>query len=196
MIIEFAPKIHEELLPYDDAVNYCKTLNIDGKYDWRLPTLTEIGYYALALDSFELDRYWLLDDNMMYESKITYDYEQEDVSLLHVEELAFCRPVRISTADVDILSKIEFYLVNICLEWDDARLYCFSLNINGKSGWRLPTIDELDALYLYGSIDSKLSYWSSTVYEDEIMYKNFNRGIREFGNIIYKGINVMAVRDL
>ena len=27
--------------------------------------------------------------------------------------------------------------------WDDARLYCFSLDIGGKTGWRLPTIDEL-----------------------------------------------------
>jgi hypothetical protein len=29
------------------------------------------------------------------------------------------------------------------LNWNDARLYCFSLNIDGKTGWRLPTNDEL-----------------------------------------------------
>jgi hypothetical protein len=27
--------------------------------------------------------------------------------------------------------------------WDDARLYCFALNIDGKTGWRLPTYDEI-----------------------------------------------------
>ena len=32
------------------------------------------------------------------------------------------------------------------LDWDEARFYCFSLNINGKTGWRLPTVDELTYL--------------------------------------------------
>ena len=26
------------------------------------------------------------------------------------------------------------------LNWLDAKLYCFSLNIDGKTGWRLPDI--------------------------------------------------------
>jgi len=38
------------------------------------------------------------------------------------------------------------------LTWDEAKMYCFSLNIDGKVGWRLPTIDELigirDTFYL------------------------------------------------
>lgn len=29
------------------------------------------------------------------------------------------------------------------LDWYEAKLYCFSLNIDGKVGWRLPTIDEI-----------------------------------------------------
>jgi hypothetical protein len=28
-------------------------------------------------------------------------------------------------------------------QWDDAEFYCFMLSINGKKGWRLPTIQEL-----------------------------------------------------
>jgi hypothetical protein len=35
----------------------------------------------------------------------------------------------------------EYRVCNI--NWDAARLYCFSLNIDGKVGWRLPTVDEL-----------------------------------------------------
>lgn len=27
--------------------------------------------------------------------------------------------------------------------WEDAKLYCFALNIDGKTGWRLPTLKEL-----------------------------------------------------
>ena len=29
------------------------------------------------------------------------------------------------------------------LDWYEAKLYCFSLNIDGKVGWRLPTIYEI-----------------------------------------------------
>ena len=30
--------------------------------------------------------------------------------------------------------------------WNDARLYCFSLKVDGKVGWRLPTIEELEEI--------------------------------------------------
>jgi hypothetical protein len=30
--------------------------------------------------------------------------------------------------------------------WDDAKLYCFFLNIDGKTGWRLPTYKELEEI--------------------------------------------------
>lgn len=29
----------------------------------------------------------------------------------------------------------------------EARMYCFSLNIDGKVGWRLPTGEELNEIY-------------------------------------------------
>lgn len=46
--------------------------------------------------------------------------------------------------------------------WDDARLYCFALNIDGKTGWRLPTIDELAEIYRSDNDFVKDGYWSST----------------------------------
>lgn len=33
------------------------------------------------------------------------------------------------------------------LNWWDAKLYCFSLNDRGKTGWRLPTKEELGEMY-------------------------------------------------
>jgi hypothetical protein len=30
------------------------------------------------------------------------------------------------------------------MTYDEAVMYCFSLNVNGKIGWRLPTIEEFD----------------------------------------------------
>lgn len=48
--------------------------------------------------------------------------------------------------------------------WDDARLYCFSLNIEGKTGWRLPTKEELNEIYESDNDFEKSYYWSSTEY--------------------------------
>lgn len=31
--------------------------------------------------------------------------------------------------------------------WNEARIYCFALNIDGKIGWRLPTKEELNEIY-------------------------------------------------
>jgi hypothetical protein len=33
------------------------------------------------------------------------------------------------------------------MAWSDARVYCFTLDIDGKVGWRLPTIKELIKLH-------------------------------------------------
>ena len=48
------------------------------------------------------------------------------------------------------------------LTWEDAKLYCFSLNANNKTGWRLPTLEEL--YYVRENLDSNFGhyyYWSS-----------------------------------
>ena len=36
------------------------------------------------------------------------------------------------------------------LTYEEALLYCFSLNIDGKTGWRLPTLREIFTQGLYG----------------------------------------------
>ena len=46
--------------------------------------------------------------------------------------------------------------------WHDARLYCFSLNIDGKIGWRLPTKEELNEIYQTENDFETNWYWSST----------------------------------
>jgi len=33
------------------------------------------------------------------------------------------------------------------VNWDQANSYCTNLQLDGRSGWRLPTIDELQAIY-------------------------------------------------
>ena len=50
----------------------------------------------------------------------------------------------------------------ITATWYDAKLYCFTLNIDGKTGWRLPTKEELDQIYRSKNDFVGISYWSST----------------------------------
>ena len=44
------------------------------------------------------------------------------------------------------------------LNWNDARLYCFGLNIDSKIGWRLPTEAEFREFRAFTGIHW---YWSS-----------------------------------
>jgi len=66
------------------------------------------------------------------------------------------------------------------MSWSDAIKYAQSLSLNGKDDWRLPTAMELETLLdrgaLYDSLRpamrknvpfrDKLSYWSSTTFEE------------------------------
>jgi hypothetical protein len=65
------------------------------------------------------------------------------------------------------------------LNWDDARLYCFALNIDGKTGWRLPTKEELDEIYESENDFEKYWYWSSTECNDDSAWD------QDFGNSGY-----------
>ena len=50
----------------------------------------------------------------------------------------------------------------IKLNWDDARLYCFALDIDGKTGWRLPNREELNEIYeSRNDFRKDWYYWSS-----------------------------------
>ena len=45
--------------------------------------------------------------------------------------------------------------------WDDARLYCFALRIDGKTGWRLPTKKELHLLVILENDFDNEYYWTN-----------------------------------
>jgi hypothetical protein len=58
--------------------------------------------------------------------------------------------------------------------WPDANAYCNNTAISGKSGWRLPTKDELSALYNSGAMKDQgwtlLATWSSTPRRPDVHY--------------------------
>ena len=80
------------------------------------------------------------------------------------------------------------------LIWDDARLYCFSLNIEGKVGWRLPTKEELNEIYQSENDFEKLWYWSSTERYGGAWCQNFNNGYQNYYYKYGDGYYVRAIR--
>jgi hypothetical protein len=80
--------------------------------------------------------------------------------------------------------------------WDDARLYCFALNIDGKTGWRLPTKNELIQIHESDNNFSEFAYWSS-----DISCKNHHWVINVEEDLRYYGDDTLLhwirpVRDL
>ncbi len=87
------------------------------------------------------------------------------------------------------------------LDWTNAITACNELELNGYSDWRLPTKEELDALYttlkLHGKGDfENSSYWSSSEYNSYYAWRqSFNTGkVDRRGNKTKQQL-VRAVRD-
>ncbi len=98
---------------------------------------------------------------------------------------------------------------NTTYEWDDAVLYCYTANIGGRMGWRLPTVAELTTLVDRAQINPSLPtghpfgtalagpYWTITT----IVADSYFAWIVSFynGTVAYIGNNnpryVRAVRS-
>jgi hypothetical protein len=84
------------------------------------------------------------------------------------------------------------------LRFDDARLYCFSLNIDGKTGWRLPTKEELIRILSTHDTENYTLYWAQEddCHRDTMADCVYNDGITH--GYIYKTeqIGTLPVRDL
>ena len=81
--------------------------------------------------------------------------------------------------------------------WYDASQYCFSLNINEKTGWRLPTTDELTQIYESENEFEEDYYWSSTEYNDVNAWSNhMSIGIQSYYGKSYGDGYVRAVRTI
>ena len=85
--------------------------------------------------------------------------------------------------------------------WYEARMYCFALDIDGKVGWRLPTKDELNLIYLTKKCKSENDfeiwyYWSSTeINDNDAWAQGFYHGFHNYMNKSDGGGYVRAIRD-
>jgi hypothetical protein len=81
--------------------------------------------------------------------------------------------------------------------WDDVRLYCFALNIDGKTGWRLPTKEELNEIYESVNDFEKSWYWSSTEYDGNFAWGQHMSNGRQYSNVKDYGRRyVRAIRSI
>jgi hypothetical protein len=45
-VLEWQNDRADNILTFNDAVNYCQNLNLDGKSDWRLPDIVELTKFS------------------------------------------------------------------------------------------------------------------------------------------------------
>jgi hypothetical protein len=67
--------------------------------------------------------------------------------------------------------------------WSNAKSYCDGYSGGGKSGWRMPTIDELaqlDSSRAYGPVIRRTGYnvWASETRGYEVAFLCFSNGLR------------------
>jgi hypothetical protein len=201
--IEILSKEFEEFITYEEAIEYCSLLEIVGKRNWRLPTIEELDIFDCFEYNHDLEEYmyWAKSDNPTESDSVsTYYFTIEDSVDVYKTSMCYCRPVRDLKNDPSILDSIEVAPIEYheILHWDEARLYCFSLTIDGTVGWRMPTCDELDELFLSDYDFHRLIYWSSECNETHAWTKWFDHGITDLNDKNDDGlaIAIVPVRDI
>lgn len=61
--------------------------------------------------------------------------------------------------------------------WDQAKLYCQFLTINGNNNWRLPTVHERDLMYQYSVVDRTLYFYC----QRQQLGGGWVRAVRDYG---------------
>jgi hypothetical protein len=162
--LELAPKSTEVVSTWEDALEYCDNLVADDKEGWRLPTIIEMYIIReqyiqeVRLDtklcdayvdgSVETPEYWSSSYRIVESEEEpltviqTYDFltdsddEGFDDYELHVRAVRTIEPFY----NIPVELAPQSYIKATSLE--EAQMYCFSLNIDGKVGWRFPTPEE------------------------------------------------------
>ena len=158
---------------WSDARNYCDSLVLSDRSDWRLPSKRELlsivdysyvshGSLLINTDIFPStipSYYWTSIKDGKYEDyywKINFisgiSYPQDRLTLAYTrcvqgEELP--HPI-LSLNDngtvTDLATGLTWQQEGTWKNWTNAPNYCESLNLGGYSDWRLPNIKELESI--------------------------------------------------
>lgn len=193
---------------WEEAVNYCETLNYGGYEDWRLPeineleTLPDYGKQSPSIDinvfpSTQSDFYWSKNENVnkLTEGWVT-SFEYGWGYLRNKTSAYYARCVR---GDILSLSSFEEstvggkaivtdtetsliwqkeYISNVT--WLNALNYCETSTYAGFTDWRLPNINELKTLINH-SIYNPASSFPEMPYDDSFWSSSSWLGGTYFG---------------
>lgn len=67
-MIEIAPEQYVMYMTLSDAILYCRFLEVDGKRDWRLPSLIEMQVNKAIYDRSMDHTMWVESDVTLFES--------------------------------------------------------------------------------------------------------------------------------
>lgn len=129
----------------------------------------------------------------------TYSWDAA-VNVSEKEAIAFANHILSSVSSNVSENKLKFEIApwdtEVRTHWNNAVNYCNSLVVDGKTGWRLPTAAELQAIFdTYNDFDLSF-YWSSEEFRGGGAYgHDFRFPGKDLSN---KSMSryVRAVRDL
>jgi len=197
------------LMDFDRA----KDLAIELGDGWRLPTNLELNILfknKIKIGGFENDYYWSSNEDGVTKNglkgmvkhfknggffqcsesvknrlRLVRDYDDatnRDGDIVGTNDI-IGKPFKIGNLEVE---KIDFPKQMI---WEEAKKACENLG----RGWRLPTREELNTLYLNKEKIGGFAdyyYWSSKELEDYAFYQNFKDGDQNY----YRKYNTFYVR--
>jgi len=160
---------------FDQATALCSG-TINGMTGWRLPAKDELS--ALYASGEMNDKGWALHNTWSSTAKssgiyyvvnligggVGSDYDKDIQYVTCVRETAVTAqtkqrlqveaPKGIETPKLSFVSQggLTWMPVTFFKSWANANSYCANTTINGQTGWRLPTKEELSALYASGAM--------------------------------------------
>src|SRR5258706_11285535 len=163
--------VDSQLFTWNEAKQYCGCLTIDGLADWRLPSRIELASlvdWTTASPSIDSDAFpATTSENFWTSSLVTTDpglvylvyflnghttYSDMDyryrARCVRSSKAAPAVRYRIANSTVyDTQTKLTWQqaIPKSLYAWADAKTYCSALSLDG-SGWRLPSINELQTL--------------------------------------------------
>jgi hypothetical protein len=157
-----------------DANAFCTGTTINGQTGWRLPTQVELSALntAYPYNSSVLHDYqgWPLIDvwsstpggsGSHYSAKLQngtvyqeYDAIPNGVTCVRSNSSLTSHTQQTEGPKGNYVSQggLTWMPTTFKKEWEGANAYCTNTAINGQTGWRLPTKDELSALYASGAM--------------------------------------------
>ena len=165
---------------WQDALDYCADLSLDGHSDWRLASITElqslVNYGMDSPASAQPDThsafYWSGTTNRS-SAAVAWgiDFNDGDVITKTKTNTFYVRAVR-GQAEVrpdlgnggtytdDKTGLIWQQETSGLITWEAAMAYCQTLVLGGKNDWRLPNITELQSLVAYDQKDPAINVWA------------------------------------